>query len=282
MTDSAPPEKAASLDHVAEAAGSRWAKLFEQLKRFRAPLAGAAIVAVALISLAFVQLPVWQTIVTIASVGAVLGGLAGFWNAYSAVKKSVLLSSSSKAPVAASALSVMVLPFQNHTGDATQGYVADGLTASLTADLSRIRDAFIVSAATAFAYKDKPITAQQAGAELGVHFVLHGSVQRSGTKIRINAQLADTTTNAQLLVGYVRGRPIRSVCAARPSHGSHWQQHRTRSGYRGRPRERNAQEQPQGSRPDFACEGREAQASITEELAAGGAVVPPGPGAGTE
>ncbi len=198
MTDSAPPEKAASLDHVAESAGSRWAKLFGQLKRFRAPLAGAAVVAVALISLAFVHLPVWQTIATIASVGAVLGGLAGFWDAYTAVKKSVPLSASSKAPIAASALSVMVLPFQNHTGDASQAYVADGLTASLTADLSRIRDAFIVSAATAFSYKDRPITAQQAGADLGVHFVLHGSVQRSGTKIRINAQLADATTNAQL------------------------------------------------------------------------------------
>ena len=76
MTDSAPPEKAACLDHIAESAGSRWAKLFGQLKRIGAPLAGAAVVAVALISLAFVHLPVWQTIATIASVGAVLGGLA--------------------------------------------------------------------------------------------------------------------------------------------------------------------------------------------------------------
>jgi adenylate cyclase len=181
-----------------EPAGSRWAEVCEQLKRVRAPVAGAVVVVVVLIALAFARLPVWQTIVTIASVGAVLSGLAGFWNAYSAVKKSVPPSASSKAPVAASALSVMVLPFQNHTGDASQAYVADGLTASLTADLSRIRDAFIVNATTAFAYKDKPITAQQAGAELGVHFVLQGSVQRSGNRIRINAQLADATTNAQL------------------------------------------------------------------------------------
>ncbi len=95
-------------------------------------------------------------------------------------------------------LSIVVLPFQNLTGDANQEYVADGLTASLTADLSRIREAFIVNAATAFAYKDKPVTAQQVGRELGVHFVLQGSVQRNGTKIRVNAQFADTTSNAQL------------------------------------------------------------------------------------
>jgi adenylate cyclase len=98
----------------------------------------------------------------------------------------------------AGALSIMVLPFQNLTGDPNQAYVADGLTASLTADLSRIRDAFIVNAATSFAYKDKLVTAQQVGRDLGVHFVLQGSVQRSGTKIRINAQLADATSNAQL------------------------------------------------------------------------------------
>ena len=92
----------------------------------------------------------------------------------------------------------MVLPFQNLTGDPRQEYVADGLTAALTADLSRIRDAFIVNAKTAFAYKDKPVTAQQVGKDLGVRFVLQGSVQRSGSKIRINAQLADATSNAQL------------------------------------------------------------------------------------
>ena len=95
-------------------------------------------------------------------------------------------------------LSIVVLPFRTSPATPNQAYVADGLTASLTADLSRIRDAFIVDAATAFAYKDKPLTAQQVGKDLGVHFVLQGSVQRNGTKIRINAQLADANSNAQL------------------------------------------------------------------------------------
>jgi TolB-like protein/cytochrome c-type biogenesis protein CcmH/NrfG len=113
--------------------------------------------------------------------------------------KAGVVPKSSLAAVTAAAgpLSIVVLPFQNFTGDANQEYVADGLTASLTADLSRIRDAFIVDAATAFTYKGKSVTAQQLGKDLGVHFVLQGSVQRSGTKIRINAQLADATSNAQ-------------------------------------------------------------------------------------
>src|SRR5271166_4671092 len=149
MTDSAPPGDASPPDPVARPAASRWARLW--LKRFRWPAAAAAVVVLALIALALVQLPtVWQTIVTIASMGAVLSGLAGYWSTYHAVKKSVPLPASTKAPVGASGLSLMVLPFQNLTGDAGQAYIADGLTASQTADLSRIRDAFIVDAATAF------------------------------------------------------------------------------------------------------------------------------------
>ena len=107
-------------------------------------------------------------------------------------------ASSAAAAADVDSLSIAVLPFQNLTGDASQEYVADGLTASLTADLSRIRELVIVNAATAFAYKNKPVTARQAGNELGVHFVLQGSVQRDDTRIRIHTQLADTTSNAQL------------------------------------------------------------------------------------
>ena len=79
-----------------------------------------------------------------------------------------------------------------------EAYVADGLTASLTVTYPAYGTLFIVDTATAFAYKDKALTAQQVGRELGVHFVLQGSVQRNGTKIRINAQLADANSNAQL------------------------------------------------------------------------------------
>jgi adenylate cyclase len=156
-------------------AAGRWANLWAQLKRFRAPIAA------------------------IAAFGAVLSGLLGYWSAYQTVEKFVAPGSApTVAAPAAAPLSIAVLPFQNLTGDPSQEYVADGLTAALTADLSRIRDAFIVNAKTAFAYKDKPVTAQQVGKDLGVRFVLQGSVQRSGSKIRINAQLADASSNAQL------------------------------------------------------------------------------------
>ena len=231
MTDSAPPEDASPPAPAARPAASRWAKLWGQLKRFRGPIAA------------------------IAAFGAVLSGFLGYWSAYQTVQKVVVPK---PAPTVVNAdagpLSIVVLPFQNLTGDANQAYVADGLTASLTADLSRIRDAFIVDAATAFAYKDKPLTAQQVGKDLGVHFVLHGSVQRNGTKIRINAQLADATSNAQLWSDTFRGRPVRSICAARPGHHACWQQHRAGDGHCGSPRERDPQEQPEGGRPDVTCQ----------------------------
>ena len=138
-------------------------------------------------------------IVAIAGVGAVLGGLAGYWNAYQAARGGVYSSMPATAGAPnAGPLSIVVLPFANLTGDPQQAYLADGLTAAVTADLSRLSGAFIVSASTAFAYKDKPVTAQQIGRELGVRFALQGGVQRHGDKIRINAHLADTATNAQL------------------------------------------------------------------------------------
>jgi adenylate cyclase len=175
MTDPATAEDAPPSVPVVKPAASRWAKLWEQLKRFRGPIAA------------------------IAAFGAVLSGLLGYWSVYQTVEKVVVPTSSPPVVTAdAGPLSIVVLPFQNLTGDPSQEYVADGLTAALTADLSRIRDAFIVNAMTAFAYKDKPVTAQQVGKDLGVRFVLQGSVQRSGNKIRINALLADAISNAQL------------------------------------------------------------------------------------
>lgn len=95
-------------------------------------------------------------------------------------------------------LSIAVLPFANLTGDSSQVYLADGLTAALADDLTRIRAAHVVDASKSFAFKDKSVLAQQAGAELGVHFVLVGSVQRDRGKIRVHAQLDDTASGAQL------------------------------------------------------------------------------------
>jgi len=137
-------------------------------------------------------------IVAIAGVGAVLGGLTGYWTSYQTVKVAALPVSTIAAPANAGGLSIMVLPFANQTGDPQKAYIADALTSSITSDLSRIRDAFIIPSATAFAYKDKTLSVQQIGKDAGVRFVLHGSVLSSGDKIRIGAQLADTQSGAQV------------------------------------------------------------------------------------
>jgi TolB-like protein/DNA-binding winged helix-turn-helix (wHTH) protein/tetratricopeptide (TPR) repeat protein len=95
-------------------------------------------------------------------------------------------------------LSIAVLPFANLTGDPAQAYLADGLTAGLTTELARIRGAFIVSVPSARADRDRWTTARQIGRELGARFLLNGSVQRRGGAIRVDAQLTDAASNAQL------------------------------------------------------------------------------------
>lgn len=141
-------------------------------------------------------------IAAVAAGGAILSGVLGYWSAYRVVHGSSAaapgLSEMGALPVDAGPLSIVVLPFANLTGDPAQSHLADGLTASVTADLSRIGDAFVVGAGTALAFKDKALKARQIGQELGVRFVLQGNVQRGGDRIRINAQLTDTATNAQL------------------------------------------------------------------------------------
>mgnify|MGYP002633766981 CR=1 FL=1 len=124
---------------------------------------------------------------------AVVAGVGWYWQTNRMTAAPSAMTESQRA-----AVSVIVLPFTNATGDPAQDYIADGLTGSVTSDLSRIRDAFVVATATAFKYKGKSVDLKQLGTDLGVRFVLQGSVQRGGDKIRINAQLADTQTNAQL------------------------------------------------------------------------------------
>jgi len=101
-------------------------------------------------------------------------------------------------PIVAPRLSIVVLPFANLSNDPEQGYFADGITEDLTTDLSRIAGMFVISRNTAFTYKNKPIDTRQIGRELGVRYVLEGSVRRSGSRVRINAQLIDAETDAHL------------------------------------------------------------------------------------
>jgi adenylate cyclase len=94
--------------------------------------------------------------------------------------------------------SIVVLPFANLSGDASQDYLADVISDELTTGFSRFRDSFVISRSTAFTYKGKPINVRQIGKELGVRYVLEGSVQPSGDRLRVNAQLIDTESDAHL------------------------------------------------------------------------------------
>jgi adenylate cyclase len=95
-------------------------------------------------------------------------------------------------------LSIVVLPFNNLSNDPDQEYFADGITDDLTSDLSRISGSFVIARTTAFTYKGKPVDAKQIGRELGVRYVLEGSVRRTGDQIRVNAQLIDAESGAHL------------------------------------------------------------------------------------
>jgi TolB-like protein/class 3 adenylate cyclase len=101
-------------------------------------------------------------------------------------------------PLSPPRLSMIVLPFTNLSGDPQQKYFVDGVTESLTTDLSRISGSFVIGRHTAFTYKGKAVDLKQIGSELNVRYVLEGSVQRSVNRLRINAQLVDTETGAHL------------------------------------------------------------------------------------
>ncbi|WP_354260033.1 adenylate/guanylate cyclase domain-containing protein [Bradyrhizobium sp. F1.13.3] len=101
-------------------------------------------------------------------------------------------------PLSPPRLSIVVLPFANLSGDAEQDYFVDGVTESLTTDLSRIDGSFVIGRHTAFTYKDKAFDLKKVGRELNVRYALEGSVQRSGNQLRVNVQLIDAESGNHL------------------------------------------------------------------------------------
>src|SRR5271169_2253206 len=95
-------------------------------------------------------------------------------------------------------LSIVVLPFANIGGGPEQEHFVDGVTESLTTDLSRMRGAVVIGRNTAYTYKGKAVDLKQIGRELNVRYVLEGSVQRSGNRMRVNVQLIDAETGNHL------------------------------------------------------------------------------------
>ena len=98
----------------------------------------------------------------------------------------------------AARLSIVVLPFANLSNDPAQDYFADGVTENLTTELSRLHNSFVIARNTAFTFKGKNLDAKAIGKELGVRYVLEGSVQRDATRVRVNAQLIDAESGAHL------------------------------------------------------------------------------------
>jgi TolB-like protein/class 3 adenylate cyclase len=96
------------------------------------------------------------------------------------------------------ALSIVVLPFTNISGDPEQEYFVDGVTESLTTDLSRISGSFVIARNTAFTFKNKTVDVKRVGREMNVRYVLEGSVQRGGNRLRVNVQLIDAGTGNHL------------------------------------------------------------------------------------
>jgi len=95
-------------------------------------------------------------------------------------------------------LSIVVLPFTNLSSGPDQEYFADAVTDDLTTDLSRISGSFVIARSSAFTYKGKAVDAKEVGRDLGVRYVLEGSVRRSGNRVRVNTQLIDAETDAHL------------------------------------------------------------------------------------
>jgi adenylate cyclase len=138
-------------------------------------------------------------VAALAAVGTVLAGLTGYWTTYRTVTRELLapVKPGPTAPTEAASFSIVVLPFANLSGDPSQDYFADAITENLTT-MSRILGFFVIARNTAFTYKGKNIDAKEIGKDLGVRYVLEGSVQRDQNGVRVNAQLIDASSGAHL------------------------------------------------------------------------------------
>lgn len=122
--------------------------------------------------------------------------------AYAVVRDGLVLGTqrggSVQSPPSTPHLSIVVLPFANIGGDPEQEYFVDGVTESLTTDLSLSAGASVIACNTAFTFKGKAVDVKRIGRELNVRYALEGSVQRSGSRLRVNAQLINSETGNHL------------------------------------------------------------------------------------
>jgi adenylate cyclase len=134
---------------------------------------------------------------SIAAVGAIAGGLVGYWNVWKTLRTDVFPESqktqreATARPDIAPRLSLVVLPFANLNNDPEQDYFADGITTDLTTDLAQMPGAFVIGRGTAFTYKNKQIDFMTLGKDLGIRWAVQGAVRRNGDQIRVNVSLTD-------------------------------------------------------------------------------------------
>ena len=124
--------------------------------------------------------------------------VVGAWYFVSSLESAPRVASNAQAPTQTARLSIVIMPFANLSGDPGQDYFAEGITEDLTTALSRIRGAFVIARSTAMTFKGKNVDAKEIGKELGVRYVLEGSVQRDGNRVRVNTQLISADKGAQL------------------------------------------------------------------------------------
>src|SRR5215468_659803 len=137
---------------------------------------------------------------SVAAVGAIAGGLIGYWNVWKTVSTDVFqggqktLRETAVRPDLAPRLSLVVLPFANLNNDPEQDYFADAITTDLTTDLAQMPGAFVIGRETAFTYKHKPIDLKTLGKDLGIRWAVQGAVRRNGDQVRVNVSLTDLRT----------------------------------------------------------------------------------------
>ena len=132
---------------------------------------------------------------SVAAIGAIAGGLIGYWNVWRTVRSDVVrdaqkIQGQFRRDIAPR-LAVVVLPFADLNNDPEQAHLADAITTDLTADLARTPASFVVGRETAFTYKNKPIDLKQLGMDLGIRWAVRGAVKRNGDQVRVNVSLTD-------------------------------------------------------------------------------------------
>jgi adenylate cyclase len=141
---------------------------------------------------------------SIAAVGAIAGGLVGYWNVWKMIRTDVFpdkqqtQKEAAARPDIAPRLSLVALPFANLNNDPEQDYFADGITTDLTTDLAQMPGAFVIGRGTAFTYKNKEIDFKTLGKELGIRWAVQGAVRRNGEQVRVNVSLTDLSTGRDI------------------------------------------------------------------------------------